>query len=167
MEKIDGTITFDADHKSEQRLTIDPFHISRHEGIEIFHSDFSYSNLLGVVKKKEKSVTFYLNLYAEDVWQRFAVAHMLGHYFYDLASAEDMRLYCRRHLSSDHSNKRESVADQFARQLLLPEKAVKAYLAESADSSASLLAFHFHVPTTIAQIRMQDLLSSAGQIGQI
>lgn len=32
---------------------IDPFQMGMREGIEIFHADFSYSNLLGIVKKKQ------------------------------------------------------------------------------------------------------------------
>lgn len=109
-------------------MPVNPMRIALKEKINVFHVDFEFRNIFGIAKKNKKGVYFYLTANRDRRTQRFILAHLLGHYYLHFFQCKSGQLYCQDHYPPDVISKRESEADWFAYQLLMPDQMVRKFL---------------------------------------
>lgn len=133
---------------------VDPSILVDEAQICVYHADFEFTGICGIVKKDRRGTAFYLRQDEEKMVQRFMLAHMFAHYFLHLQNLKLARIYCQYHHPFDKISERESEADAFALQLLMPEKAMKAL--EKSHCSAEKIATIFQVPVQNAATRLNQ-----------
>jgi Zn-dependent peptidase ImmA (M78 family) len=107
-------------------LPIDPFAIAQQSGIEVYAKDPGDAGVSGMLIKSADSfaIAFATHIPSEG-FQRFSVAHELGHYFTPGHCTELFKAGVTVHSSQAgyrSSNKTEREADEFACGLLMPER---------------------------------------------
>ena len=96
----------------------------------------------------------FVNKYENKRRQRFTIAHELGHFIFhkNNKSLEKDLIFFR----DETNNKEEREANDFASELLMPEKMVKAYIKEGYNT-IQLLADKFDLSTSAVRYRVYKL----------
>lgn len=112
---------------------------------------FKQPNISGAFDRTKRII--YVNPTDPHTRQMFTIAHELGHYFLHDDVAEDI-LY-REKTKKDRSSHRETEADAFAAELLMPDETIRLYwpLAESIQQ----LADTFNVSFLAMSTRLKNL----------
>lgn len=144
-------------------------HIAIKEKIELKYfpdsGDYDDLKLSGKIeKKKNGATTIWVNKFQSKGRQRFALAHELGHFYFDMPKAggelEDYRFY-----RSNETNPVEVRANQFATCLLMPAKFIETAITDleinkycmDAYRDVIELAKTFEVPLPVMWFRLIDL----------
>jgi len=141
---------------AEVLLPVDPVRIAKELGIEVYTAvlDDGVSGML--LKRSNEEPEIYLNRHDHKNRQRFTCAHELGHYIKRTNEDDfDFAFVDRRDsLSSRGSDADEMYANQFAAELLMPEKQVRAH---HKTSELTQLAWKFSVSTEAMSNRLKTL----------
>lgn len=138
---------------------IDPVIVARQLGINVFSADLPADVSGYIVKRTESSAPdIFLNTEHSPVRQRFTCAHELGHYFAILNMgdrAPATYVFRRDALASCGTDGSEIYANQFAANLLMPEKVVR----ELAGSGLDVIeiARELHVSVDAMTLRLRNL----------
>lgn len=114
---------------AESQLPVDPVHIARTVGINVYQSEFENA-LSGMLYKADadSGTDIFLNSEHAPVRQRFTCAHELGHYFgmyYSDAGLPDSFVHYRDRRAECGTYAEEIYANNFAAELLMPEDRVR------------------------------------------
>lgn len=139
----------------EEKMPVDLVKIAGGEKISVMHADFDYTSIFGVIKKNSNGIFIFLNDGEEHDRERMMLAHVLGHYFLHLSAYKEIQFYCDYHYASDFVNHKEAEADQFARQLLMPENKVRSMAARGC--SVEEMEDTFQVPATVIKDRLEQI----------
>lgn len=139
----------------EEEMPVDLMKIAKGEKVNVMHADFDYTSIFGVIKKNSDGIFVFLNDGEEHRRERLMLAHILGHYFLHLSAYKEIQFYCDYHYSSDWVNHKESEADEFARQLLMPENKVKSMAARGC--SVEEMEDTFQVPAPAMKERFEQV----------
>jgi len=119
-------------------IPVEPIALANEMGINVENVAFSDNSVSGLIDKKEKTVTLYINNSDDRLKQRFTVAHELGHVVLHLNDIEDGEhpeqdiniLRRNSNIKFKYTNKyietAEKEANQFAAALLMDEELVRA-----------------------------------------
>lgn len=143
-------------------IPVDPVILANREGIKVFNAKFSDDGLSGMVAKRGKDVTFYINQTDVPYRKRFTIAHELGHHFLHLLSDGefvDTQVDLFRDTESvggTPSDKTVEVqANQFAAALLMPADLLRDAYQKTREVSE--LARMFNVSEEAMAIRLGRL----------
>ena len=151
---------------------IDVNYIAEMAGIDVTSEYMQDQSISGFLQKKtaDGRPIIVLNNTNSDVRQRFTIAHELGHYFLhssqsthvdDMYTAE-LVMY-RNQESSQATHLREIEANQFAAELLMPERMVLDNLQQLRSDSKGMseivgeLAAQYQVSETAMTIRLEKI----------
>lgn len=138
---------------------IDPVVVARQLGINVYSSALPADVSGYIVKRNATSAPdIFLNSEHSPVRQRFTCAHELGHYFAMLdrgENAPDTYVFKRDGLASCGIDSSEIYANQFAANLLMPEKVVRDLVREGFDVIE--IARELHVSVDAMTHRMRNL----------
>lgn len=141
-------------------LPVDVVAIANSNGISVSRASFSgtFSDLVyGFIEKNGSNVSITVNAKNSPTRRRFTVAHELGHYFLHHKGEELEYLDLRSTVISPE----EREANQFAADLLMPEKEVKAEHEKLMFPTVEALARKFDVSKQAMQYRLRSLGLSA------
>ncbi|MFT8317619.1 MAG: ImmA/IrrE family metallo-endopeptidase [Sporolactobacillus sp.] len=139
----------------DHRFPINPFVIAAKEKINVFHADFSFTDIFGIIKKNQSGTFIYLSRYHEYPLQRFMLAHLLGHYFLHQDRKRPICAYCTNPFLDFQQSEEEREADQFAMQMLLPADKIRKEL--KIPIQTDRMADLFGVPLTILRQRIEQV----------
>lgn len=107
--------------------------------LKAYDVEFKRPDVSGAFDRSAKEI--YLNSTDPQSRKLFTLAHELGHYFLH-SSVESDVLFRER---TDHKEKKEKEADQFAAELLMPESSIRAYwpIAESIQQLADIFSVSY------------------------
>lgn len=157
---------------------VDPFKIAEAEDIVVEAKDPEHKGVSGCIIFNDDGVgIFYATHIRSEGFQRFTVAHELGHYFLD-GHYEEITKTSRTHLSkagfTQGHSRIEIEADHFAAGLLMPSRLTRASLAAASIGLAGVqhLANDAETSLTAAAIRTAEcapypiavLVSRGGQV---
>lgn len=137
-------------------------------GFEIFQSDLEPTDLLAYIAVDPKFKNIYgsnkivcVNIKKNVSYKRFAMAHELAHYIFDFDDNKDLYYY-NTYFMKKKSRDIKTMADGFARNLLMPEKIfVEMYeefrILESKADIVNELEKCFIVPSTEVLERLREL----------
>ncbi|MFT8364165.1 MAG: ImmA/IrrE family metallo-endopeptidase [Sporolactobacillus sp.] len=134
----------------------DPFELADKEHISVLSANFSFSSIIGMIKRRQENTMFYLSQYATVGWQRFTLAHMLAHYYLHFSSQKKTSWYCRQHYLSDGVSPEEEEADLFARELLLPVECLKKECAQLNTDLVMRLMTTYRLPKQLVESRLKE-----------
>jgi len=138
---------------------VNPVIIANRLGIKVFKSNLPDKVYGALIKEKGKDPIIIAHYADSENRQRFTCAHELGHYVYRLQQNEDDEEYefldLRNQQSSEGIREEEIFANQFAANLLMPEKEVRKLAGE--EKSSLLMALYFDVSTEAMKIRLKNL----------
>ena len=108
------------------KVPVDPEEIANQLGIQVIKADLKPSIAGFILKKNNEPVKIYVNRSASEQRQRFTLAHELGHYWSHKDDRGDYGyVENRNELSSTGTDTKEIAANQFAAELLMPEKYIR------------------------------------------
>ncbi|WP_100488506.1 ImmA/IrrE family metallo-endopeptidase [Sporolactobacillus pectinivorans] len=136
-------------------MPVNPMRIALRENINVFHADFEFRNIFAIAKKNKRGVYFYLTANHDQRTQRFILAHLLGHYYLHFSQCKSGQLYCPNRYSSDVLPKKESEADWFAYQLLMPDPMVREFILQ--NYSVEQMADVFQVSLQRVNVRLNQM----------
>ena len=146
-----------------QSLPVDPFEIAARKDILCQENDSLGSGVSGcMMKVGDNFGILYSSRFASEGFQRFTVAHELGHYFMDghvshlFANGETLHRSQSGFLSSDTY---EREADAFAAGLLMPKAAFQVAIDDAGEgiSAVEVLATRCRTSLTATAIRFAKL----------
>lgn len=112
----------------------DPESLSKKLGVKVVYEKLD-DEVSGVLVVQEAKPIIFINTEHHLNRQRFTIAHELGHYLLHKQEQvhvdNDFTIAYRNTKSSTGENLHEIEANQFAAELLMPEKCVEQYLAEN------------------------------------
>ena len=144
-------------------LPVDVVGIANDNGINVIRANFSgtYADLVyGFIEKNGSDVSITVNAKNSPTRRRFTVAHELGHYFLHHNGEELGYLDLRSTVISPE----ERAANQFAAELLMPEREMRAEHAKLMFPTVEALAKKFGVSKQAMQYRLKNLRLSAIQM---
>lgn len=142
-------------------LPVDILGIAKKHGISVIRSGFSgdhANDLFGFIEKEGDSIRIVLNDSNAPTRRRFTAAHELAHYFLHHTGADLQFLDMR----STVQNHRESQANKFAAELLMPEDMVRAEYDALLFPTTQQLAKKFGVSEQAMAIRLRNLQLDSG-----
>lgn len=151
-ERIQNTVK---DLINKDPIPVNPLLMALKENIHVFHADFEFRNLFAIAKKNKKGVYFYPTISGDQRTQRFILAHLLGHYYLHFFQNKNGQFYRQYHYLSDAISKKESEADKFAYQLLMPDQVVRKLIIQ--NYSAKQMANVFQISSQKVNIRLNQI----------
>ena len=148
-----------------RKLPIDVEYICKKENIDIQIDDlaeleekygYEVSGLISLDKEKGIRAIF-VNQKDTIPRQKFTIAHELGHYFLHYEEAEDGEKDGAFISFRGSKGKKETEANKFARDLLMPEELVRAEHLKSFVPTSDYLANIFGVSVASMKIRLEEL----------
>ena len=129
-EKTPETLAHEVSSANWVGYPVDPWLIATREGLRVHHSRALPANVLGVLAREspDAPVMLVLDGWESWDWQRFTLAHMLGHYarlkengglgqrFGFVEDAQDLSIRAKDPAEKD--------ATRFVHELLMPEEAI-------------------------------------------
>lgn len=143
----------------DRGFPVDPVIIAKELGVEVIETELPPEVSGALLKEAGKSP--WIAVHRSDVVtrKRFTCAHELGHYVARVESSDDEREYeyvdFRDQQSANGKNPEEIFANQFAAQLLMPEKEVRKQHAKLTTHMA--LARYFGVSNEALKFRLKNL----------
>ncbi|AAN12593.1 metallo-protease [Mycobacterium phage Che9c] len=138
---------------------VDPVVVARQLGINVYSTALPADVSGYIVKRSPNSAPdIFLNSEHSPVRQRFTCAHELGHYFAILGKGEnapDTYVFKRDGLASCGIDGSEIYANQFAANLLMPERVMRELVRDGFDVIE--IARELHVSVDAATLRMRNL----------
>lgn len=128
-------------------------------GIKVHYVDFSAiegkvgKEISGAIQKNGKTYMILVNEDESDVRSRFTIAHELGHYFLHVKNDSRQIVTSFRRDRSP----RETAANKFAAELLMPKKLVKEEYSKMVIPVSDTLAKKFEVSKPAMRIRLDSL----------
>jgi len=137
---------------SERKLPVKPEIIAERMGVDVLHA-VDMGNVSGEYSRDETSCKIRINANEPDVRQRFTLAHELGHHCLRHGSAfrdtsESFRAYQYNH--------RETEANKFAAEILMPKSAVDQYVLDGMTDISDLSSV-FEVSEAAMKYRLKNL----------
>lgn len=135
------------------KLPIDIYSVSEYLGIDI-KEEVMDDELSGFIEPRRTGWVIGVNSYHHSNRQRFTIAHEIGHFLLHKPSEKHVDItFARR---AGRRNKMENEADNFAANLLMPEKEVRERIS-AGESSLEKLAALFGVSAMAVKYRVQSL----------
>lgn len=140
---------------------VDPWLIATREGLRVHSSRALPTNVLGVISREspDTPIKLVLDGWESWDWQRFTLAHMLGHY---ARLKENGDLGQRfgfveetQDLSPRTSDPAEDDANRFAHELLMPEEAIRIW--RKGGTSIDVIRAVLDVPKSVLRGRIRAL----------
>lgn len=141
----------------DRGIPIDPVTIARALGVEVLEGQMPDSVSGAIIKEAGDDATIFIEQSDSDNRKRFTVAHELGHYVSKADEGDEDFEYVdyRGALAASGTNAEEIFANQFAAELLMPEKEVRKAWRE--HNSVSVLALDFGVSSDAMSFRLKNL----------
>ena len=149
--------TFAVDMFGDVDLPVDPVKIAQQLGISVFTDELDQGVSGMLIKEKGRDAEIYLNRTDHKNRQRFTCAHELGHYIKRTNDKGDLNFAfvdSRDALASQGTHQDEIYANQFAAELLMPEREVRA---KRKQADLTQLAYLFGVSTEAMKYRLVNL----------
>jgi Zn-dependent peptidase ImmA (M78 family) len=129
-------------------------------GMEVRGAEFKRPNYVGMLSKRNGVVTINYRLNDPEYRKRFTIAHELGHFVLHVSDDprfvdSEVNLYRFNTTEDSDAAKREIQANMFAAALLMPERQVRKFWAET--RSIGEMARIFKVSRQAMGIRLADL----------
>ena len=140
-------------------LPIDVDFLCKYYEIRILYVDFSSmenkikKEIAGAIQKHDEKFTILVNDNDSEVRARFTIAHELGHYHLHMKDAPGKIITSFRRDQS----KRETQANQFAAELLMPRKLIEREYHKMVNPVSDTLAKKFNVSKPAMRIRLDNL----------
>ena len=130
---------------NKNKIDVDVFSIAKKLGVDIVELDFNDDEISGLIKRlgKNGKPVIAINKDHPENRKRFTIAHELGHYILHVnklihIDEKSEVVYFRDSQSCEASKIKEIQANQFAAELLMPEKIVKRDIQERIRNGESL-----------------------------
>ena len=136
---------------------VDPVKIALRLGIEVKEASLSSEISGALVKRFGEDPTILLNANDHPNRQRFTCAHELGHFIQREEAADEYEYVDLRHtiLSASGTKEEEIYANQFAANLLMPQKEVSRLVSEK--QTVTQMAMFFGVSQDAMSFRLKSL----------
>jgi len=136
--------------------------IAKYLGITFKFIDFENDQISGLLVKKTNKVILAINHIHSDNRQRFTIAHELGHFLFHMNTPifVDESPYFRNTRSSKGVDSEEIEANNFAAELLMPEKLITKSMEQidvSNSNAISALAEQYNVSIEALVFRLLNL----------
>ncbi|WP_337882604.1 ImmA/IrrE family metallo-endopeptidase [Chromobacterium haemolyticum] len=145
-------------------LPVDPSWLAAAEGADVrgeaYLNDIPGGPLSGAFGYENGRPTIVYNPYEHANRQRFTIAHELGHMMCSHLRGEDGNALFRdpaANFTGDVTDPRETEANQFAAEILMPEEAVRHLVRSWHTPSIRYLATQFQVSTQAMNFRLINL----------
>jgi len=122
--------------------------------LKIYHTSSLNDNECGLIRKEGEKYVIYVNNSYSTVRKRFTIAHEVAHFLNNKDGI--VANYVTYAMRTGTRNKKEGIANQVARNLLMPKDAFRKVFEES--NSIEEVANKFEVPVSSATTRAEKLL---------
>lgn len=160
-EKTTETLAHEVSSANWVGYPVDPWLIATREGLRVHHSRALPANVLGVLAREslDAPVMLVLDGWESWDWQRFTLAHMLGHYarlkengglgqrFGFVEDAQDLSIRAKDPAEKD--------ATRFVHELLMPEEAILIWC--RGGTSIDVIQTILDVPKNVLRERFGEL----------
>jgi Zn-dependent peptidase ImmA (M78 family) len=138
----------------DRGFPIDPIWIAGKLGVSVIEADLPNTVLGSLVKDKGKDPVILLNQSDEQEQKRFHCAHKIGH-FAEHQRRQDV-FYKHIALADNHpsADPQEIFANQFGKELLMPEEELRRLQAQGLSNVA--MAKYFGVPEEVMRTRIAE-----------
>ncbi|UQN37332.1 ImmA/IrrE family metallo-endopeptidase [Alcaligenes aquatilis] len=142
----------------DRKLPVNPTHIAQRLGITVVPELSLVGGASGLIEEVGGLTTIRYDMTEPAVRQRFTVAHELGHFSLKHLN-EGQRCFrdTKAQFFSHQVDPRETAANQFAAELLMPREAVEYLVQEHKLLDVSRLANLFHVSEAAMGFRLKNL----------
>lgn len=147
---------------SDRSMPVDPVTIARKLGIQVKQAELPANVSAAILKQAGSDAVIVLARGDSDKRKRFSCAHEIGHYIQRAGADELEYVDHRGPLASAGTNAEEIFANQFAANLLMPEREVREFLTQhqreqSARPPLWFLAQRFGVSAEAMNVRVETL----------
>jgi len=149
--------TFAVDMFGDIDLPVDPVRIAQELDINVYTDELDQGVSGMLIKERGRDAEIYLNRADHKNRQRFTCAHELGHYIKRTNESSDLdfAFVDRRDALASHGTQQDEIyANQFAAELLMPEREVRS---KRKQADLTLLAYMFGVSTEAMKFRLENL----------
>lgn len=142
----------------DRTLPVNPTSLAQQLGIVVVPELSLMGGASGLIEDTGDRIVIRYDMTEPNVRQRFTVAHELGHFALNhLHAGQRCFRDTKAQFLSQQADPRETAANQFAAELLMPREAVQYFVWERELREVSRLANLFHVSEAAMGFRLRNL----------